>query len=171
MSTFKSVTTKLAEMKQKYESEVAQVLETHRQSVLPLTDEFFESRLAYLTLKDIRSHDFSKYALECVFQGNLEIIDVSRKKVRYMDASGAFVSDPDLQELTIRFFKVLSIGVEKFLTEYYKYELEYKDVDRHEAKHKKDWEQKTVSILNRAAKGDERLFTKRFILAVCKGCK
>jgi hypothetical protein len=183
MSTFKSVTTTLAEMKHKYdtvkreyeavkrdyEAEVNQVLVDYRQSVLPLTDEFFESRLEYLTLKDIRSNDYAKYALEFVFQGNLEIIDYARKKGRYMDASGEFTTDLGLQDLSTRFFKVLSIGVQKFLCDYYNSE-EYKLMKDY-TKQRRDWEQKSVNLLNDAVNGDASLFTKKFIIAICRGCK
>lgn len=69
----------------------------------PLTNEVFQESLPNLTLEHMMRGP-EGYALEFPFKDRIVCVDYSRRKVKFKDANGNLISDPNMATITKRFF-------------------------------------------------------------------
>ena len=79
---------------------------TQNISLLPLTKSHMKNCSEYLTLDHIKEGalGYAKFALEHPFKDRLLCVDYARKKIKYKNSDGQYVTDPNLTKLAPKFF-------------------------------------------------------------------
>jgi hypothetical protein len=90
------------------------------QSLQPLTEQHMLDHVSNLTIEDIEdgATGYAEYALKGPFKDRLVCVDWHRKKVKYKDAKGNVVTDPELTKLTKRFFSNIEIRNNELISDF-----------------------------------------------------
>lgn len=111
-------------------------------NLLPLTEEHMRNCAQYLTMDHIKdgSLGYAKYALEHPFKDRLICADYSRKKLKYKNENGEYVSDPDMANLAPKFFKCIEDHNDQLIDEYiYDYQEQINELEE-TPEHLRNWE-------------------------------
>jgi hypothetical protein len=76
------------------------------QQLQPITDEKLKESVINLTIDHIKKgpEGYAQYALEYPLKDKMICVDYSRRKVKFKDKDGNVITDPDMTELTLKFF-------------------------------------------------------------------
>lgn len=93
-------------------------------NLIPITDEHLKEQSRFLTLEHILKGavGYASFACEHALKDRVACTDISRKKIKYKNADGQIISDPEMRILTKKFFSAID-DKNKELTEQYKKQL------------------------------------------------
>jgi len=89
-------------------------------NMLPLTDEHFREQAQYLTLDHIKNgaDGYAKYALEYPLKDRVVCVDFSRRKLKYKNADGEVVVDPEMGKISQKLFTAVEDRNTQLIGEY-----------------------------------------------------
>ena len=89
-------------------------------NLLPLTEEHMKSCAQYLTIDHIKqgAEGYAKYALEYPFKDRVQCVDQSRRKIKYKNNEGDYVTDTMMSKLAPKFFKCIEAHNDQLIDEF-----------------------------------------------------
>jgi hypothetical protein len=95
-------------------------INTFIQSMDSITVEHLNKNANNLTLEHIKkgAGGYAEYALEYPFKDRLICVDFARRKVKFKDAEGNVITDPDMRNLSSKFFQSIRSKNGQLVAEY-----------------------------------------------------
>jgi hypothetical protein len=137
------------------------------QNMQPITDQHLADNLPYLTVEHVKkgAEGYAQYALEYPLKDRVACVDYSRRKVKYKDHDGNVITDPDMSNLTQKFFKSISERNKDLFKECAREFREKCDADSFD---KMALLAETLTGVNESAGGSSSDFSHEFVKEVCK---
>lgn len=86
----------------------------------PITDQHLQDQAKNLTIAHIKdgAAGYAKYALEYPLKDRVVCVDFSRRKIKYKNASGELIADPEMVKLSQKLFTAIDDHNTKLINEY-----------------------------------------------------
>jgi gas vesicle protein len=137
------------------------------QNMQPITDQHLTDNLPFLTVEHVKkgAEGYAQYALEYPLKDRVACVDYSRRKVKYKDHDGNVITDPDMSNLTQKFFKSISDRNKDLFKECAK---EFREKCDEASFDKMALLAETLAGVNESAGGSSSDFSHEFVKEVCK---
>ena len=86
----------------------------------PITDQLLQDQAKNLTIEHIKdgAAGYAKYALEYPLKDRVVCVDFSRRKIKYKNADGELIADPEMVKLSQKLFSAIDEHNTKLINEY-----------------------------------------------------
>jgi hypothetical protein len=140
---------------------------TYIQNLLPVTDQHFLDNLPNLTIEHIKkgAEGYAQYALEYPLKDRVACVDYSRRKVKYKDHDGNVITDPEMSNLTQKFFKSIQDRNKDLFREC---AIEFRQKCDEDSFDKMAFLAETLAGVSASSNGDRSEFSHEFVKEVCK---
>ena len=137
------------------------------QNMQPITDQLLTDYLPKLTIEHVKkgAEGYAQYALDYPLKDKLACVDYSRKKVKYKDHNGNVITDPEMANLTTKFFKSIQDRNKDLFKEC---AITFREKCDEESFDKMATLAETLAGVNGSSAGSKSDFSQDFIKEVCK---